>query len=352
MLYPLQPRNSLGSLALLILLGFFQACTLSDSSQPSAYFRLEATPQLITYGRVVILLSDTLGNRTDTLYQDTLRSLSPLKRLPADGYTGGPVLIKIHGYRNGVLVYAESRIYDGEKQRVLSLNIAKDLPVIPLGTPPGSNPSTQVPPTVPPVVVALAKSPSVVAFPSDTLVSVKDSVALHAEAFDSDGDLASYAWHCDGDGKAEDTAALSGSRQKIWSGTKFTKPGLYTCTLRLWDKTGRHSETSTEVQVVYDMPIADAGQDTIVIVNTKIFLHAKGTDIFGPIVSRAWKIGKLDFVEIMQQETSILAPDLPGDLPCILRVMDSDSLMAYDTLMVTVKPKPADTLPILTAPSL
>jgi hypothetical protein len=332
-----------GTAAAAIPLLLIAACSLNDASGDGTYIQLEGSPRLMTYGRVTIQLSDTLGNLQATLYDDTLPSLSRLARLPAEGYQGGPARISIMGYRNGNLAYGETRLYDGRSQRVLSLEITKEDTThvtLPIESPP-SNPVSNPPVTNGPTPTA-PKVPGFSALPGDTVVSIRDYVTLDAEASDADGDLAAYAWDCDGDGKADDSASLEGYRMKIPYGRAFAKAGEYSCALRVWDKGGRHSQDTVDVKVELDAPIADAGKDTEVVVGGRILLHAKGSDGFGPIVSRAWKIGSLDFTPVKQQETSITAPSAPGDLMCILMVTDSDSLSTLDTLVVKVLPKPDD----------
>jgi Cadherin-like beta sandwich domain len=90
------------------------------------------------------------------------------------------------------------------------------------------------------------------------------------------------------------------------------------------------------INVLSDPPVAHAGQDTTVAVETSIRLHAMGSDGFGPVVYREWKIGTGEFMRVPQQETSIPAPATPGDLECILRITDSDGLTALDTMIVKV----------------
>jgi len=318
--------------AAFLLLG---ACSLNDSSAGGTFLRLEASPQLLTYGRVTVVLGDSMGNMPDTLYDDSLPSLAALGSLPAKGYQGGKAEITIKGYRQGILAYSETRVYDGRTQRVLTLTVSKDDgPILIAVKPPDT---TLAPGTV-------THAPSFTGYPGDTSVSIRDSVSLASEAYDPDGDLARFAWHCDGGGIADDTGSLAGYRQKIPYGIRISNPGQYACVLTVWDKGGRQVRHTSAIKVDLDMPFADAGKDTEVVAGTCIFLHARGWDGYGPIVSRSWQIGDEPFKPVLQQETSILAPLLAGDLLCILRVTDSDSLSTLDTLRVRVLPIPGDSL--------
>ena len=51
---------------------------------------------------------------------------------------------------------------------------------------------------------------------------------------------------------------------------------------------------------------------------------------------REWKLGPEPFTPVPQLETVHAAPAKPGTLVCILRITDSDGLVALDTVLVTV----------------
>jgi hypothetical protein len=308
------------------------SCMIGPEPDP-AYFRLEADSSLVSYSKVTVQLADSVGNLQATLYDDTLPDIARLQRLPAGPYRGGAARIILVGYRGSKVAYRETRVYDGARQIVLAVDVFKD------------DSAEPVPPIVPTGPVAPAKhAPTLASLPGDTLVSIRDSVLLPAEAEDADADLAGYSWDCDGDGKPDVTGSLSGSRAKIRYGRSFRDSGTHACTIKVWDAQGLSVQGKATVRVAWDAPKADAGKDTVVEVETPILLHAKGEDGFGPIVTREWKIGNGEFKHISQQETSILAPATPGDLICILRVTDSDSLSTLDTLVVKVVYHPDNTL--------
>ncbi|MDB5103491.1 MAG: Peptidase, (Fungalysin) family [Fibrobacteres bacterium] len=298
---------------------------VDNADDSESYFRLEASADLMSYKRVTVILTDTLGGKKATLYDDTLPSLARLSRLPAGPYKGGTVRITILAYRGNRLAYREIRLYDGISQQVLSVDIFRDeggIGEIPQDTSLTAKPARQ--------------APTIAGLPSDTTVSIRDSVPLNADAVDADGDLAAYTWDCNGDGKAEDSAGLAGGRVRIRFGRAYGDSGTRVCILKVWDKDGRSAQGKVVIRVVQDAPVANAGADTQVVVGTAIRLHAKGEDAFGPILSREWKIGSEEFKAMTQQESTIQAPALPGDLVCILRVTDSDGLIALDTLIVRV----------------
>lgn len=303
---------------------------MNGAEDGESYFSLEAAPSLTGFRKVTVQLSDTLGNLKATLYDDSLPSISRLGRLPAGPYRGGYARITILAYRGNLLAYREIRIYDGTRQKVLSVDIFRD-ENIPLDTlPVTGKPARQ--------------APTFAFLPGDTVVSIRDSVPMPAEAVDQDGDLAGYTWDCNGDGRPEDSAALDGYRATIRFGRVFADSGTRSCRLRVWDKDGRTIQADVKVRVLQDMPAGNAGRDTTVVVETRINLHARGEDGFGPIVTREWKIGSGEFKHMTQQETSIMAPAAPGDLVCILRVIDSDGLIGLDTMVVKVVFNPDNTL--------
>jgi hypothetical protein len=311
----------------------FMSC-INNEDRPEAYLSLQTGADIMTYQRVAIRMSDTLGRNPITLFNDSVSSMARLGRLNAGPYRGGKVRISIEGYRASILVYREIRLYDGASQKVMSVDVARgdSLVVIPVG------PDTGL--TVKPV----RHLPDFAAFPADTLVTIKDSIPLPSEVTDADGDLAGYTWDCNGDGKPEDSAALAGYRVKIRFSRTYPDSGTRFCVLKIWDKEGQSAQRRVRIQVLLDPPVADAGHDTVVVVGTAINLHANGEDGYGPVVSREWKLGSSEYKPMTQGEWSTLAPTAPGELVCILRLTDLDGLTDYDTMVVTVIYSPDNAL--------
>lgn len=302
-------------------------CALAclQGNESGDYFSLEAGPSLLAYSRVAIRVDDTTGRKLEVLYDDTLPDLKRLERLPARRYSGETARILIEGYRSQRLAYRETRLYEGRTQRLLDLQIERfDDSAAGAAAANAENPD---------------HPPAFAAFPGDTVVSIRDSVPLPAEAADADGDLIAYAWQC-GDNGPKDSASLQGYRLKIRFGVRFADPGERVCRLRIWDLRKRYAEAQVKIKVELDPPWADAGKDTTVPAGGTVLLHARGEDGRGPIVARAWSIGGGPFQAVPQIETSIPAPRAAGDLLCILKVTDTDSLSALDTLVVHVTAPP------------
>jgi hypothetical protein len=299
------------------------ACTLEEP-EDRVYFDLEADPAWVGYSRVTIQLQDSLGLPLATLFDDSLESTDRLHRLPAGPYAGGSARIVIHGFGpDGRPLFRETRVYEGETQSVAAIDVFLG----PFGT------DSAAPAPVAP------RPPVLAAVMADTTVSIRDSVSLWAQVTDADGDLAGWALDCDGDGKYEDSAAISGGRAEFKRGRRFMDTGSHGCGLRVRDRGGREVRGRLAVRVELDPPTADAGQDTTVTVGTLILLHARGVDRFGPVVSREWKIGSKPFVRVPQTETVEEAPATPQVIICILRITDSDALSTQDTLVVNVIPR-------------
>ncbi len=309
--------------------------------------RLEPSPGLSNYARLVITVGDTLGNRQDTVFNDTLTSPSRLYHLALNRYAGDTTNIVIMGFQAGIMVYREVRVYDGRSQKVIAMNVAHydaQNPFTPKVDP--TITSKSVPTPAPDSAnIPLPSPPILIAHPSDTSVSIRDTIVMDAETSDIDGDLAGFSWTCNG--ATVDSGFLSGARETIRYRHAFSDPGDYSCQIKVWDRVGRKTTASFLAQVFFDPPTADAGADTTVTAGTLIRLHAKGEDGLGPVVSRAWQCGEEPFVFAKQQESTMQAPNTPGELQCILRITDSDSLSTFDTLRVTITASATDSLAVL-----
>ncbi len=178
--------------------------------------------------------------------------------------------------------------------------------------------------------------PEILAISADTLISIKDSIRLFAKVKDYEGTVASGAWDYDGDGKFDDSLAVKDSVVDLVFGHTYKDVGSFNAILRVRDESGKTRMDTVKIKVVLDPPVADAGNDTTVMAGTLVQGHAKGTDKFGPIVTREIKIAGGAFIALSKQDTAVRPPVDSGKFPIVVRVTDNDGNSAMDTLIVTV----------------
>lgn len=171
----------------------------------------------------------------------------------------------------------------------------------------------------------------------DTSVLAGTVAHLRGSASDSDGTIAKYEWSIDG-------AAFA---KTAGGDTDFVPAaeGQIRCILRATDNDGLTDEDTlfvTASKVVLKAPLADAGKDTSVLINTPAKLHGSATDADGTIAKYEWSIGGAAFVKTSSDTT--FTPSAAGAVRCILRATDNDGLSDEDTLIVTVT-KPAQKPP-------
>jgi hypothetical protein len=180
-------------------------------------------------------------------------------------------------------------------------------------------------------------------------VSIKDSVSFSAIASGSGAALRSFAWDFDGDGKADQSGDLAGDRAKVQGGFRYGAANTYKAVLLVTDAEGASVSSLITVKVVLDRPSADAGPDIAVAPGATVRLQGRGTDTLGRIVLREWKIGTGSFAPAPDSGTvTFTAPLTPGDVVCVFRVTDDDSLTAEDNLKVTVNDSKAPAVKSLT----
>lgn len=180
------------------------------------------------------------------------------------------------------------------------------------------------------------QAPEIQAIRADTVISIKDSIAMTASVRDADGKVAWFGWDYDGDGIVDDSLVTADSAVEIVMGHRYMDAGAYSAILRVRDDNGKTRRDTVKVKVELDPPKADAGSDTTVTVSSVIPFHAKGSDKFGSIAKREVKVGAGPFIALSKQDTALLAPAEPGNLEIILRVTDDDGLIGKDTVEVNV----------------
>jgi len=117
-------------------------------------------------------------------------------------------------------------------------------------------------------------------------------------------------------------------------------PTVIRYVLRVEDNDGNVLADTVVVNVIQDVPVANAGADTTVGRGDTVYLHgSKSTERYGRIVKYEWDIGNTGaFGQCANGDTSFIVPDrfrFDG-MPCVLRVTDDDRNATFDTMLVFV----------------
>lgn len=192
--------------------------------------------------------------------------------------------------------------------------------------------------------------PEISALRADTTISIKDSISLTATLHDVDGKVAAYAWDYDGDGVFDDSATVSDSTVHLASGHRYPAAGDIKTILRAVDDNGKARLDTIKIKVELDPPVADAGPDVSITAGSPLEVHIKGTDKYGAIAKREFKLGSGSYITVSKQDTTVLTPATPGPLTISVRVTDDDGNTAEDSALVTLiaPSKSNDDLALLT----
>jgi hypothetical protein len=174
--------------------------------------------------------------------------------------------------------------------------------------------------------------PPVVTAMNDTIVKLNDNLTITATAIDN-GTIAAYAWAKDGTTYSDTTVV--GSLTVAWPDT-----GRNAVRVKVIDNDGLPSAPdSCIVTVTRDVPVPDAGQDTMVSIKDMVRLRGRATDGLGYIASWAWDIGNTGtFTATSSGDTAVTAPDSENlYYRCVLRVTDDDGNTATDTVRIMVR---------------
>jgi PKD repeat protein len=194
------------------------------------------------------------------------------------------------------------------------------------------------------VVTVQNSSPVITSIRADTTISIQDSIQLTASAVDSDGTIIEYAWDCNGDGTFDYTSATQSN-----TGYCYTTIGTYNAIFRVTDDDNKQSLDTAVITVILDKPYVNLGNDTTVSINDTVRINGTVTDSFGTIVSIQWNIGGSGFVPASSPDTTFVAPSTENlNYLCIIRVVDDDDNLVFDTLVVRVETDPPTA--VITAP--
>jgi hypothetical protein len=115
--------------------------------------------------------------------------------------------------------------------------------------------------------------------------------------------------------------------------------GKYKLSLRVAEESGFARLVSWEIQVVQDVPLADAGSDRNELAGDTVHLYGIGIQEFGTIERYEWDVGATGrFQEAPRSGLDFVAPAPGPAIPCVLRVTDEDGNQGLDTVRITPVP--------------
>ena len=182
------------------------------------------------------------------------------------------------------------------------------------------------------VVTVLNNAPIITAIRRDTTISIYDSIPFSATAIDNDGSVTKYEWDFNGDGTYEFTNKSNAS-----AGFKYNVVGVFKAILRVTDNDSKTTIDTANISVVLDVPVANAGVDTTVVINSIVNLKGAATQLFGTIVMYKW-----DFNGDGIYEDSSVLPTITHKYThatvynARLMVRDDDGNTATDDKIITV----------------
>lgn len=165
----------------------------------------------------------------------------------------------------------------------------------------------------------------------DTIVSINDTVKLKVSASDVNG-IMKYYWDF-GDGN-RDTTTIN-STEYVYKNLKNT----YYATVTVIDSFNAFTIDTAKITVVEDSPIIDLCDGYTLSVDDSIKVTGTIKNDFGSIVSMEWSLAGQPFQATIPQkivDTLFFAPSDTGFYSYILKVVDDDGLIDYDTVNVEV----------------
>lgn len=372
----LRSAGGLLALSAILLSGFFLSCNLAGE-EGGAYMQVAYDTTWDRYDTVVIAWKDTVTGKVGTFYRGTPADLKANSRVPAEGYDGQEIVITVHGIEDGEVAFEEVRHYKASNPDAVVKLVTKPYvpvppdttkpikpdttkpvlpdttrPVLPDTTKPVKPDTTRpvLPDTAKPVLPDTtkpikpgpdslpARSPARPALAPEKVpdsVSIGDTVAFSVKATLDSGSLARYAWDFQGDGVTDDSGSLSGNSATLAARRAYPDAGNFSAVLKIYSAADSMARSAIPVRVVRDAPVVSAGPDTTVYLGTRALLRGSARDGFGRIVKTEWKIGNAAFAAA-PADTGFTAPDVEGDVACVLRATDDDGLIGLDTVVVHV----------------
>ena len=181
------------------------------------------------------------------------------------------------------------------------------------------------------VKIIVLQDPPVPNAGQDTTVSINDTVRLHGRATDRFGYITSWAWDIGNTGtfvtkSRGDTIIVAPSSENL----------NYLCVLRVTDDDGNVAKDTVKIIVRQDVPVANAGNDTVACINDTMLLQGSATQQFGSIVKWEWKIGSGSWTTTGGPDTMVTMPGTEQTVICSLAVTDDDGNRAVAEMKIVV----------------
>jgi len=302
------------------------SCTGVDE-KGHTYLKVNIDTTWYRFDSVQVYLDAGDGTDRQLLFHGSIDSPDDLHRLPAEDYDGGKVTLVLIGFKDGKAAEQETREYDGATRK--TLNVVVKVLVDTSGAP-GDTTKNPGDTTANPGKLEVELTPS------DTTVSIRDSLVFSATARASAGRLSGYAWIQPVRAPERKEGDLDDTQADLSTGIRFPDSGTFTVRVVVFGKDGDSVQASVKVKVLLDRPQAFAGKDTTIATGTPVVLRGQGKDDLGRVMSQAWKIDGGPYQTSDDGEFEFPAQDSAGTHIAIFRVMDDDSLFAEDSVAIFV----------------
>jgi hypothetical protein len=242
----LKPMKLLATLAAAAILTVFWACHLGVQ-EDKVFMNVKADSTWLSYDSVHVLLKDSSGKTLEVLFHGPLTDVEQLSRLEAGDYQGGSVIIVLVGFNADQPIKEESRKYNGQTQ----ITIDKIVVILPGGT----SKDLELKPNPLKLYTGGAKG---------TLTPMPSTWADKPLAWSSsDPSVATVS---------------DGEVTPIKAGTAWIKA------------VGATAKDSATVTVATDVPVLDAGADTVAALGSTIAFQVKVAQDYGIIEAFKWSL--------------------------------------------------------------
>ncbi len=168
-------------------------------------------------------------------------------------------------------------------------------------------------------------------------VSINDTVVFTVIAKNRTRPLRKLTWFDYATNKTIPGATVSDSGKKELTDSLrwgFPDTGVHYFYAIITDDAGREWYDEMVVKTVIDTLAAEAGHDTGVFVNEKVYLHGSAFHRFGTIPMWRWKIGDGEW-NTADSDTVVTAPSTEQTVLCSLSITDEDGKTSIDTVKFT-----------------